>query len=110
MWKNLPLKSCVYASGALSALSIVAVIGLRSYLPPVVPLFYGLPSGVNQLVPTLGLLIVPITSLAITTLNIFLTKFTKDLFFKMTLIVASTFISVLTAITIFKIILLVGFF
>ena len=110
MWKEIPLKGYIYASLALNVISVVFVLSVKNYLPPVVPLFYGLPSGLGQLIPALGLIIAPTTGLLITGVNIVLTNFVKDLFFKKILIVSSLFVSVLVFITTVKIILLVGFF
>jgi hypothetical protein len=110
MWKKLPLKGCIYFSIVINLISVVVIIALRSLLPPVVPLFYGLPSGAEQLTPTLGLVLAPATGLVITILNLFLTNLTSDIFLKKTLIISGAFISLLLAITVTKIFLLVGFF
>jgi hypothetical protein len=110
MWKDVPHKSYIYISLAFSAVSAVIIFAVKDYLPPVVPFFYGLPSGANQLTPTLGLLIAPTVALIVTAINIMLTKITKDQFFKKALIFSSVFVSVLMFITTIKIILLVGFF
>lgn len=110
MWKNLPLKGYVYASVGLSFVSILAILILKNYLPPVVPFFYGLPVGSSQLVPTLGMLLAPGVNILIILLNIVLSNFSKDVFFKRTLIISGFFVSMLTTITVFKIIVLVGFF
>lgn len=110
MWKNLPLKGYIYASFALSAVSIIAILGLLNYLPPIVPFLYGLPAGSDQLISSLGLLIAPSINILIIVLNIVLASFSKDLFFKRTLIVSGLFVSILTTITVLKIIFLVGFF
>jgi len=110
MWKNLPLRGYIYASFSINLLLVIIVIALRSFLPPVVPLFYGLPSGESQLVPSLGLLIVPGVSFLITILNITVALSFKDEFFKKTLIVSSALISVLALIAVLKIIFLVGYF
>ncbi len=110
MWKKLPLKGFIYSSLGLSLASAVLILITLKNLPPVVPLFYGLPSGADQLVPTLMLFIVPGFGLFITAVNILLAQILKDPFFKKTLVVSTTFISFLGAITIVKIISLVGFF
>lgn len=110
MWKNLPLKGYVYTSIGFNVLTILAVLLVHGYLPPVVPLFYGLPGGAGQLVASLGLLIGPGIGILVTSLNIGLTAFTKDLFFKKTLVVSSAFVSMLITIATLKIIFLVGFF
>ncbi len=78
-------------------------------MPPLAPLFYGRPVGEAQLTNSLGLLIAPGTSFLITVLNLFLSLWTKDDFLKKLLAVSTIVISVLTAITVTKIILLVGF-
>lgn len=110
MWKNLPFKGYVYTSLAFNIVLGVAIFIIKGFLPPVIPLFYGLPTGVNQLVPTLGLIIAPVASLIVTLINIGVASFINDQFFKRTLIVSAIFVSVLVTITTLKIILLVGFF
>jgi hypothetical protein len=110
MWKNLPYKGYIYFSVALNIVSIILIFVLRGFLPPVVPLFYGLPVGSDQLTPSFGLILAPIAGLAIMTINSLVSNFIKDTFFKKTLIISSAFISLLMAITVSKIILLVGFF
>lgn len=110
MWKNLPLKEYVYTAAVMNIISLLAILISKSFIPPIVPLFYGLPAGINQLVPSYLLFITPITGLGISVLNISLARITKDLYFKKLLIISSSFASVLLAITTIKIILLVAFF
>jgi hypothetical protein len=115
MWKNLPYsyvpyKSFVYLSVFLNIVSVVIILVLKGFLPPVVPLFYGLPTGNEQLVPTLGLLWAPLAGLVITLINIFVSILNQDDFLKKSLIISSAFISLLLTITVIKIVLLVGFF
>lgn len=110
MWKNLPYKGCIYFSLVLNALSLVSILVLRRFLPPLVPLFYGLPSGAEQLTPTVGLIIAPIIGFALTFVNILVSRLTRDIFLKRTLIISSAFVSLLLSIAVTKIIFLVGFF
>jgi len=110
MWKNLPYRGCIYFSIIIDFISIVLILVLKSILPPVVPLFYGLPSGAEQLTPVLGLILAPASGLVITALNLFMSSLTQDIFLKKTLVTSSAFISLLLAITVTKIFLLVGFF
>lgn len=110
MWKNLPYKGCVYFSIVINVFSAVVILVLKGFLPPIVPLFYGLPEGSEQLIPTLGLILVPATGLAITALNVLLCGTIRDTFLRKLLIISSAFISLLLMITTIKIILLVGFF
>jgi hypothetical protein len=108
--ERLPMKKFMYSSIGLSFFTALVVIALKGLLPPEVPLFYGKPTGEEQLVPTLGLLIAPGVSLLIVIINTIFVGLIKDLFLKKTLIVSSLFVSLLTTITVFKIVFLVGFF
>jgi hypothetical protein len=110
MLKKLPLKSALYLAVGLNIGSLAVIMLLKDWLPPVVPLFYGLPNGESQLVSVYGLLLVPGGLLVITLTNTLMAIYVKDLFFKKSLIVTSAFVSALGAVTIIKIILLVGFF
>lgn len=110
MWKNVPFKGSVYFSITLNLILIIFVIVIEEFLPPVVPLFYGLPSGIDQLVPSLTLILAPILGLITTLINIIISSLIEENFLKKTLIVSSVFISLLFSITVVKIILLVGFF
>ena len=110
MLKNLPLKSALYLAFGLNLASIAAILSIKPWLPPIVPLFYGLPYGENQLVPVYGLLYVPGILLLITLINSAMAIYIKDQFFKKSLILTGAFVSVLGAVTIIKIIFLVGFF
>lgn len=110
MWKNLPYKGCVYFSVVLNIVSVVIILILRGILPPVVPLFYGLPAGAEQLAPTLALVLAPAAGLVITAINIFVSRLTKNIFLKKTLMISSAFVSLLLTIAVIKINLLVGFF
>ncbi len=107
---KLPSRNYVYASFGISLFVSLLVILLKGWLPPEVPLFYGRPVGEEQLVLTFGLLIAPGVAILITILNIILVKTIGDMFLKRALIMASFFVSILTAITVLKIIFLVGFF
>jgi hypothetical protein len=108
--KGIPFTGLLYISLILDALVIVSVFFAKNLLPPVVPLFYGRPSGEGQLVPVLGLLLAPLVSLAITFANFFLAKIIKVEFLQKILIVSTFLLTLLTTITVIKIILLVGFF
>ena len=110
MWKDLPYKGCVYLSVLLNIVSTVVIFTLKGTLPPVVPLFYGLPVGAEQLTPMLELFLAPAAGLIITAINVFVSIFSKDIFLKKSLIISSAFISLLLAITVVKIVLLVRFF
>ncbi|MFI5240960.1 MAG: hypothetical protein ACHQUA_00845 [Microgenomates group bacterium] len=108
--EKLPNKNHVYFSVGISLFIAILVVILKGFLPPEVPLYYGKAVGEEQLVPTLGLLFAPGVSLFVTILNVALSKSIKDVFFKKVLIVSALFVSILIAITVIKIVFLVGFF
>ena len=109
-WMNVPLKGLLYISIIINFACIVAIFLLKNLLPPVVPILYGRPTGEGQLLPTFGLSIAPMVSLGIIVLNLFMGRVLKESFNLKIFIAAGFLVSVLSAITVLKIILLVGFF
>lgn len=107
--QKLPLVGYIYASFVLIILTATAVGLTFNNLPPVVPLLFGLPTGMEQLVKTPFLFAAPGSALIITILNTVIAVYLKDEYLKKILAVSSLFISLLSAITVVKIILLVGF-
>jgi hypothetical protein len=110
MWKNLPCKGCVYFSIALNLLLAGLILILKGFLPPIVPLFYGLPDGAEQLIPYFGLTIAPAIGLIVTFVNVLISNAINDKLLRSALIISSVFISLLLAITTVKIVLLIGLF
>lgn len=87
---------------------IILGITLR-VLPPLVPLYYSLPWGEEQLVRTSQLFILPFTTLLVFVINLLLILFiaNKDRFITLLILWGNCFIALIGAITLFKIILLV---
>jgi len=110
MEKKLSFKNLYFIAIIINVVAILAIIILKSFLPPLVPLFYGEPAGEAQLTNTFGLLIAPAVAFLLTILNLSVSFWVKDEFLKKILAISTLVISVLTAITMVKIILLVGFF
>ncbi len=110
MWKKVAYRNYFLVAVIINVTVLLSLILLRNFLPPLAPLFYGRPMGEAQLTNTFGLLIAPGVSLLMTVLNLCLSFWIKDVFLKKLLAISAIVISVLTAITITKIILLVGFF
>lgn len=97
------------ALGALANILVVlAVLLLQNHLPPVVPLFYGLPYGEEQLASKWALVIPPIVALALLGVNIFIAHETKDDFIKQIMEGLTLATTALSTITVVRIILLVG--
>jgi len=89
---------------------ILMVILLQGHFPPVVPLFYGKPQGEEQLVQSILLILPPLISILIITLNTILLSFLKNKFLQKILFGLIITITVLSTITVIEIILLVGSF
>ena len=109
-WKEAQFKSYIYFSITLNVLTALIILLFKSVIPPVVPLLYGRAIGESQLVGHFGLLIAPGASLFITFINLFLSSITEDLFLKRVYVASAFLVSILTTITVIKVIFLVGFF
>jgi hypothetical protein len=107
MWKNIPFKSYFYFSLGLNFASILLILAIRSVLPPIVPLFYGLPVGENQLANSLELLIGPSVGLTISLINLVLARLVKEDLLKRILMLSGAFISLILGIAVVQIILLI---
>lgn len=108
--EKVPFKGYIYTSIAINVAVAVFIWLLSSFLPPVVPLLYGKPTGEGQLVPTLWLMTGPAVSVLVTFINTFLAAMLKNLYAKKIVIISAFLVSLLTTVTVVKIILLVGFF
>ena len=104
------LKNFFIYSLSINVLAIASVLIGRSFLPPQVPLYYGLPEGEGQLSDSLGLVIPGTVSLLILTVNFILIKMLKEDYLKKILATVSLVASVFAIITTIKIIFLVGSF
>lgn len=92
----------------LNTIIILAIFFLQSYLPPVVPLFYGLPKGADQLAPSIVLTVPPVVAITTILISVLLISITKDDFTKKILIATSAITTLLSLITVIKITLLVS--
>lgn len=102
----------VYLSFLVNIICIVIIVVflVTKLLPPEVPLFYGNAAGENQLAKSYFLVLPPVIGALTSAVNMALHYFNSDLFVKKVLVATSLFVSILSMITVFKIILLVGFF
>lgn len=108
--KTVPLKNYLIFSFALPLLLIGVIVVLHGFIPPQLPLFYGLPTGESQLTSSWGILTAPVTSIAISVVNLFIVSRVENVFYKKVLVISSFLIATLVTITILKIIFLVGLF
>jgi uncharacterized Tic20 family protein len=89
---------------------VTIVLLIQRWLPPQVPLFYGKPSGEEQLTSSLVLTLPSIVSLLILLINVSFAAVLKDEFLRKTLVLAAIAVTFFAAITTIKIIFLVGSF
>jgi len=92
----------------INFVAIILVFLLQAKLPPVVPLLYGLPKGEEQLVPRLFLLAPLAMAQIIVAINFAITKITHDKFSRKVLTYLMVATSILSIITVAKIMFLVG--
>ena len=104
------MKNPHYITLTTSLLMIIAVLLIFNYLPPEVPFLYGNIQGQEQLVPKLFLIIGPIGSIFISFLNNYISKKVDDELYKKALSATSILVNIMVAITLTKIIFLVGLF
>lgn len=101
-----PLTACL----AVNATIILAVFLLSRYIPPVVPLFYGLPQGEEQLASQMSLVYTPLIALFFILFNTIVAQFLVDKFLRSVLKAVYYVITLFSTVTVVKIILLVGSF
>lgn len=107
---DLPFLGYIASSLVLNAVMVVAILLLGRYLPPEVPLFYGLAQGEEQLVHQWVLIIPSLVSLFIILLNSSLSLLIKNDFLKQVLVISGVLATFFSLVTTVKIILLVGSF
>lgn len=104
----LPLIKLLYVSIGISVLNLIIVLAAQRFLPPVVPLYYGLAEGEQQLGASNELFIAPVLAFGIIIINYAIASFIYNEFVKQALVIIALSTSVLLLITSVKIIFLVG--
>lgn len=94
----------------INLLVIGFVLFTQNSLPPVVPLYYGLPIGDEMLANKTTLPVPALASIIIISINILIIKAIKDVFLQKVLTSIIVLITLLSTITIFKIAFLIGNF
>ena len=91
----------------INAVIVVVILAVKKNLPPIVPLFYGLPEGQGQLTVNTTLLLPPAISSVFTIINLLVSRLTKDNFIEKVSAGLTITALALSTITVVKIILLV---
>lgn len=108
--EKIPFINFVYTAIFINLINIISVLVLQNNLPPQVPLLYGFTESEQQLTTSMGLIIPGAYSLSLVAINLMLSIFLNNDHLKKVLNFTSFTISLLSAITVAKIILLVGYF
>lgn len=109
-WKKIVFRNFFLAGGILIILTMVGIIIVRSFLPPVIPLFYGKPTGLEQLATNVFIFIVPGIAMVVGLLNFVIGSISENEFVKKLLAITFFIVSLMATITVVKIVMLVGFF
>ncbi|EKE06340.1 MAG: hypothetical protein ACD_19C00016G0013 [uncultured bacterium] len=105
---KLPLKKLFILSFLISIITVFLGIGAQFFLPPKIPLYYGLPQTEDQLASSFFIILPAFISIVLTLINLLLSLKTHGYYFGKVLAFTSISISFLSAITTYKIIFLVG--
>jgi hypothetical protein len=108
--KNIPLAKFLYAAFILGLLNITTTLLLQNFLPPEVPLYYGLAKSQEQLSTSFGLIIPGIITLGVATLNSILAYVLGNDFLQKILVLSAFSVSIISFIATIEIIFLVGSF
>jgi hypothetical protein len=97
--------------GSLSVSVLVVLILLviqNNSLPPQIPLFFGMPSGITQLAPKFVLIILPVIAIAVLIINHIAILIIKDKFIQKLFLLATTIACFMMAYAVFQVFNLVG--
>jgi hypothetical protein len=104
IYLRVPFRKPLLLITSLNLVIIGLVFALQRFLPPQIPLFYGMPEGEGQLATSLLLFLPSLISLAIIFINISIGLVIKDEFLKKVLVASCapvTFFSLITTVKIF---------
>lgn len=107
-FERLPLRKFYVFSFFLNIFIISIGILAKLVLPPEIPLFYGFPQSNQQISQSLFLFIPPLISLTFTLFNAYLSIFVDNTYLKKVFAFSSILVSMLSTVTVVKIIFLVG--
>lgn len=107
---SLPYKEIFGFCLLVNILVALFIVFFKNFLPPVVPLFYGLPVGEEQLVPRIFLTVPSIVATVLIIINIFIAKVSSGNFIQRVLVGLTMTLTLLASVTTMKIFFLVASF
>lgn len=105
-----PFRDFVAFAVIVNTILIATSLFLHSFLPPEIPLFYGLPEGIDQLASSWLLPLPALTALLIILVNLLVASFIEDDFLKRVIILGGIATTFFSAVTTIEILILVGSF
>lgn len=107
---TVPYINVVLVCFAVNSIVICAILLLKRFLPPQIPLYYGLPRSGEQVANSSALITPTLASTAVVVINTLLAILIKEDFLKKTLVLISAIGVFLSVLTTAKILFLVGSF
>lgn len=105
-----PKSPILFQAGLLIGLvNIVFQLTCVYFLPPQIPLLYGMPEGESQLIGSSLFFLSGVLGLSILLINYFLCKLTDNIFFQYSLMLSALVINIFILVTSLKIFMLVGY-
>lgn len=105
-----PFRDFVAIAVIVNVILIGATLALHSFLPPEIPLFYGMPEGAAQLASSWLLALPSLVALFIILVNLLIASFVENDFLKRVIIIGGVTATFFSATTTIQIMFLVGSF
>lgn len=108
--KSFPHSKITISLVIFNLLLIASVFLLKNALPPVIPIYFGMPTGSQQLGPSYALSLPPLASLIVTLIDSIIITLSDDKFLQKTLLAISFVTTFLSTFAFVRIFMLVGSF
>jgi len=108
--QRIPFVKFLYIAFIIGIFNILTILLVQQFLPPEVPLYYGLAKGQEQLTTSLGLITPGLVSLGIAIINTFIAYAISNDFLQKTLVITAFSTSIISFIATIEIVFLVGSF
>jgi len=105
---KLPLKNFIIVSFFVNIVCLILSFLSKIILPPEIPLFYGLPQNQEQITKSFYLFLPSGISLVLTVINTYISLSINNIYLKKILAMATFLLTILSTVTLIKIIFLVG--
>lgn len=107
-FEKLPLKKLFLTIIVISLVTVLFGLVSQIFLPPQIPLFFGLPQTKSQLAPSILIVLPSLISIFISLTNVFISIKIHDVYLKKVLAFSAITVSIMAAITTLKIIFLIS--